>query len=214
MPWGVWILRSIRRQQHPTNISWTVPSTVIHKRHILSCLEMASLVGRRLRKVSQRKETNTKDNHVQRNLLERLPLELISLVCLYLPEIDVACLALCCRLLLLKVGSDSFLFAHKKRYRDWDQFLSRISQDIPSYYLCYSCRMLHLWEKVKGPQWKYCQKYAQCIQDVLDEGINTNKKVKSSYCFEFVHLQLTMRAYRCGPSYGITADSLSHLEVL
>lgn len=71
---------------------------------------MEALFGRVL---SFFKQTNG-TAHTQPDILQRLPTELIILICSHLSCVDIACLALCCHASLFKIGRASLLFSSQK----------------------------------------------------------------------------------------------------
>lgn len=157
--------------------------------------------------------------HVQCSSLEQLPTELVLLICSHLSRMDTACLAMCSHVLLLKIGTDSLRFASDSEQdgKDREDLLTRISQDVPSRYFCHVCYKLHLWKVVREPK-VVCRAALPCVlrgdSGCLAWIMNTNKDLGTHYFFDFIHLQLAMRRQRFGPNYGISIESLAHVEVL
>lgn len=155
--------------------------------------------------------------HTQTYFLQRLPTELVLLICAHLSYIDTTCLALCCHAALFKIGQDSLLFSKIKDSDERKEFLTRISRDIPAYYFCHSCFNLHEWASVSMPWLSNKRSWARCVYydefPSLSMIMGTNRRVPSSYFLRFVHLQLAMRIYHYGPEYGIPADCLDYVEV-
>jgi hypothetical protein len=178
--------------------------------------QMAALLGRIASFFARGKDTH---RHVQRSSLEQLPTELILLICSHLSRIDTACLALCSHTLLLNIGTDSLLFANNSEQdgKNREDILTRISQDTPSYYFYHVCYKLHLWKAVRMPQAVSPRALLCLLRDdygCLASIMNTNVGGTTTYFFQFVHLQLAMRRYQYGPSYGISTELLTHVEVI
>ncbi|QKX62699.1 uncharacterized protein TRUGW13939_09860 [Talaromyces rugulosus] len=177
---------------------------------------MAALLGRIASFFARGKDTH---DHIQRSSLEQLPTELILLIRSHLSPMDTACLTLCSHVLLLKIGTDSLLFANNSEQdgKNREDILTRISLDTPSYYFCHVCYKLHLWKAVCMPQAGYPRALLCLLRDdhgCLASIMNTNVTEVTTYFFQFVHLQLAMRRYQYGPSYGISTELLSHVEVM
>ncbi|CRL27699.1 Cyclin-like F-box [Penicillium camemberti] len=88
--------------------------------------------------------------------LPDLPLELLLVISDHLSPVDIACLALCNRRLLLSLGSACDDLPKNRTGGPEDgprvDLLTRFSRGLPQYYLCDACLRLHPWHKVALPE--------------------------------------------------------------
>lgn len=157
-----------------------------------------------------------------------LPAELLLLISDVLSPADIACLAVCNhRLMDLYASEDSATFngrLPKGLPGDMEDerslFLTRLSFDLPDYYLCSACLSLHLWSKVSPPA-KF--EPLKCFSS-LDVDDNEDRWLVQGlaglyypawcrYQLQFTHVYLVMRRFYHGLQYGISTDSLFHTEV-
>ncbi|CAG8105410.1 unnamed protein product [Penicillium salamii] len=97
--------------------------------------------------------------------------------------------------------------------------LSRLSRDLPDYYLCFVCLRLHLWKRVEPPTWEnlnvthdtYRLRYLDVhLQKPLPI---SHYPTYSLHELHFMHLQLVMRRFYYGPEFGIPVESLLYTEI-
>lgn len=155
--------------------------------------------------------------------LPDLPLELLLMISDHLSPVDIACLALCNRRrLLFSFGSACDDLPQNRTGGPEDgpriDFLTRLSRDLPQYYLCHACLRLHLWRKVALPGPKF--KVPPCIESLHRSVYRLKKPLyvihypsHAYYEFHFVHLQLAMRRFYYGAEFGIPVQSLLYTEV-
>lgn len=147
-------------------------------------------------------------SYLQPSFFDRLPTEHILMICQHLSHVDTACLALCCRASLFKIGTKSLSFSKIKPCDKRKQFLTRLSTQLPEYYLCHHCFKLHDWLSIPTPQGTRLsrRKYNLCF--LKSRWISTQSLCYpfSIYCLQFEHVQLVMRRHRYGPESGISAD--------
>lgn len=98
-------------------------------------------------------------------------------------------------------------------------FLTRLSLDVPEYYLCSICSRLHLWRTFPLPA---LFKETKCFRLmsghseywlVLQPMARPMWPFVSPYELHFTHAQLAMRRFSHGPKYGISTDSLFYIGV-
>ncbi|CAI7649393.1 unnamed protein product [Penicillium bialowiezense] len=158
--------------------------------------------------------------------LTDLPLELLWMISENLPPADLACLALCNHRLLHCLAGTAFKNFSNGRSRTPNstddariELLSRLSRDLPQYYLCFICLRLHLWKNVRVPN-SYSPNHNR--QDDFDRFAHSHVMFELPvysypsccyYNFHFVHLQLAMRRFYHGPKYGIPVESFLYTEV-
>ncbi|CAG8340841.1 unnamed protein product [Penicillium salamii] len=145
----------------------------------------------------------------------------------YLSPVDIACHALGNHHLRCCFVVDAFEVFSKGRSptpaptdHARTELLSRLSRDIPQYYLCFICLRLHLWKNV-GPPNSDTPIHDAHLSDLLAfANLRLTFEIQlfsypslSCYIFQFVHLQLAMRRFYHGPEFGIPVESLLYAEV-
>jgi hypothetical protein len=154
--------------------------------------------------------------------INHLPTELLLEIGDYLSDDDDrACLALCSRQSLHKLGT-LLLSAYKRRFSpEREVFLTRISRSTPSLVFCYDCSLLHSWAEFSTPYtlgpkgnpfFHFLRKEACSAQDVGWNHVWL-LSFSSYYTFRYPHLQLAMRRHYLGPGYGLDLSMLSYIEV-
>ena len=157
-----------------------------------------------------------------------LPVELLLLISEFLSPSDIACLAVCnYRLMGLFTSEESAsLNGRLPKCLPGDMederslFLTRLSLDLPEYYLCSICLRLHLWQNIPSPA-KF--EPLKCFGSVDREDHEDHWLVQGlaglyypawcGYQLQFTHVYLAMRRFYHGLQYGISTDSLFHTEV-
>lgn len=157
--------------------------------------------------------------------LTGLPVEFLLLIAEFLSPADVACFALCNRWLMSLFAPGNSLKHRLPKGQLGDlknersRFLTRLSLDVPEYYLCSICLRLHHWRKFPLPG---LFRYTKCFY--LPAGhpqywwlerpiAYLTWPRRCLYQFHFHHLQLAMRRFYHGPKYGISTESLFYIEV-
>ncbi|KAJ5116471.1 hypothetical protein N7456_000819 [Penicillium angulare] len=163
--------------------------------------------------------------------LTDLPPELVLDICDFLSPAQIVCLALC------NHGLMGLLFPKgpkalndrlpKGPFGDMTNerslLLTMLSIDLPQYYVCCICSQLHLWSTVDLPGY---YSHLKCFPQKNSSQLEAKQcwllcqpfKAEfyapcSFYEFHFVHLQLMMRRFRHGPSYGLSPDTALYAEV-
>ncbi|KAJ5168457.1 uncharacterized protein N7482_004051 [Penicillium canariense] len=163
-----------------------------------------------------------------------LPLEILLEITNKLEQGDLACFALCnhsLRALYIARPENPFtaylaprhFFFSRFDFPEGEElyryeFLERLSRDLPRYYACMMCVKLHLWQNVDPPGCNFSKPY--CVyRNHLRYGFIQPHLVPpwgtdlGKYAFSFEHLQLAMRRFYNGPTFGITTESLSYTEI-
>lgn len=163
------------------------------------------------------------DNTRKPTVLTDLPHEILLMISEDLSSADIACLTLCSRHLMYSFIQSAFQSISNGRTGGPGDdiridLLSRLSRDLPQYYLCYGCLRLHTWENIERPnpllQLPACCKSLPFEDDYLRGHVYlTRYPSYSSYRFHFAHLHLAMRRFYYGPKYGIPVDSFFYTEV-
>lgn len=164
-------------------------------------------------------------NMLQRTL-DTLPPELVFLIFSYLSPVDASCLALCSNhFMAFSPGFDELLGKSFPGVRTGGpgenlriDFLTRLARHLPQYYLCYACLRLHLWRHIDLPTPNF--KLRSCFDSIKDRCSTllmpahiSQYPTYSLHRFHFVHLHLAMRRFYFGPSFGISAESLTYTDV-
>ncbi|EFQ99642.1 F-box domain-containing protein [Nannizzia gypsea CBS 118893] len=147
--------------------------------------------------------------------LASLPPEIISMIASYLPPADVACIALCNHATLCRLG-----------YRVWDTldafpsdrkvFLNRLAADLPPFYFCHICSILHPRDCLDPPGPTFSSKRPLNFHEGTVSSLRpflVHPRFHSLYSFYHYHLQLAMKRHYYGPEHGISTDSLCFTEV-
>ena len=148
-----------------------------------------------------------------------LPSELLQMIALQLPLSDAASFAFVDHRLSVLIGPTYWPRLCKSVVATGhrEQFLSTLARDLPSWFYCHSCSHLHPRDRV-GPPGPLNQPSKQllCFLTSSEAPLSLLMHVSggfSFYSFTFHHLQLAMLRYCWGPSYGISTDELSFLQV-
>lgn len=164
------------------------------------------------------------DNTRKPRALTDLPVELLWMISEHLSPADVACLTLCSHHLIHCFIKSAFHGIPNGRTGGSGDdtridLLSRLSRDLPQYYLCYACLRLHIWNKIELPRPGFdvpdCCKSLPVRNWYLRRPIHLiSYPCYSDYEFHFVHLHLAMRRFYYGPQFGIPVESLLYREVV
>ena len=175
----------------------------------------------------------------ERNTLLELPNELLLSVADFLSWCDVTCFSLCCRGLFHTYFRKRFM---RPSRTDKLLLLQRLEQDLPSYFTCHGCQLLHKFDASQDPKvdmplynfafrcrekwWKSSdldpqhspnyflnrQKYLDLILD-FQRFLSFNHYQDVDYNLYFTHVQLVMRAFHRGPQFGISPENLFYTQV-
>ncbi|OQE79861.1 hypothetical protein PENNAL_c0049G06879 [Penicillium nalgiovense] len=154
--------------------------------------------------------------------LTDLPLELLWMISEHSLPVDLASLALGNHRLLSSFAGTAFRdFTNGRNGNPTDdariKLLSRLSRDLPQYYLCFICLRLHLWKNTRLPSYFHIdcsdglEMNDRCLQTSLPL---CHYPSYTYYQFRFVHLQLAMRRFYYGPGFGIPVESMLYTEVV
>lgn len=98
-----------------------------------------------------------------------------------------------------------------------EQFLSTLARDLPSWFYCHSCSRLHPRDRIRPPgPFNRPSKPLMCFENSFEHQLSQYMHVSrrlTFYKFNFHHLQLVMLRHYLGPSYGISANQLSYMQV-
>jgi hypothetical protein len=99
--------------------------------------------------------------------------------------------------------------------RDKLPFLTRLGRDLPSFFVCYQCYVLHRYYASKGflpgPLFQVSLSCLSKSLEFSDQPWTHHVSHDSEIVFDFLHLQLAMRRFYYGSEYGIsTEDILVH----
>jgi hypothetical protein len=160
-------------------------------------------------------------NHLNpKDAVSTLPMEIHLAIADFLPPSDAACLALCNRKLAARLGASSWLHVavhvlHGAR-QEREDFLQRISRDIPPYFYCHKCSYLHRCTHVLPPVGRFVSPL-RCVRDSTYHDMllwATHTHLGTTYYeFTFHHLQLAMLRHRYGSKHGMPIDSLHLHEI-
>lgn len=170
--------------------------------------------------------------------LVRLPQELLFFVTDFLSQVDLACLALCCRELSLRLPQAIAPFGALSeavmlhRLSDIDgyyivslhrRFLRRIAPDFPAYYYCHDCGRLHSVEKILQARTDQLATGRHVVgpynhsvpTDDLTAPFSPHifNGINSFSSFSTMLLQLAMWRQCRGAPYGVSLDQLSSIEI-
>lgn len=154
-------------------------------------------------------------NHRAMGLTD-LPIELFLMIAAFLLPVDRLCLALCNHdLLSLLMPDKQGSIGHdlsSQNYRDDKgetlEFVTRLTRDLPPYYVCLDCEKLHLWQKINPPEeWQY----NRCNTGSIVPWINR----LGPFCYGpgIHHVHLAIRRFQHGYEYGIEISSLENLAI-
>ncbi|MCJ1397761.1 hypothetical protein MMC11_000957 [Xylographa trunciseda] len=98
-----------------------------------------------------------------------------------------------------------------------EQFLGTLARDLPSRFYCHSCSRLHPRDRI-GPPGPFNQPSKPLRCAITNSGGELWPYMHwyggfSRYKFNFHHVQLVMLRHYLGPSYGISTDELSFMQV-
>ena len=141
------------------------------------------------------------------------------MIALHLPLADAASFALVdCRLSMLigppywpRLRASAVTTSHR------EQFLSTLARDLPSWFFCHSCSRLHPRDRIRPPgPFNQPSKPLMCFEDSFKHQLSQYMYISGRltfYMFNFHHLQLVMLRHYLGPSYGISTNQLSFMQV-
>lgn len=155
----------------------------------------------------------------KQNTLAGLPVELLLSIADFLPQVDAICISLCNNRLF-----DTF---HRRNHSilpsgiDKLPLLKRLERDLPSYFICYTCHLLHKYDASQdfGPRSIFEDKAAplSCLSKwSLHRSLALRLAIswrEASYVINFFHLQLAMRGFYHGPQFGISTEAICYTQV-
>lgn len=149
------------------------------------------------------------------NTLAGLPVELLLSIADFLPLVDAICISLCNNRLF-----DTF---HRRNHPmlpsgiDKLLLLKRLERDLPSYFICYTCHLLHNYDASQdfGPRSIFESKAGplSCFskwRPTLELAISSRQ---AWYKINFLHLQLAMEGFYLGPQFGISTEAICYTQV-
>lgn len=181
---------------------------------------MPSLPGLFSSLVSRLSGNNTRLFEIpKQNTLAGLPVELLLSIADFLPLVDVMCISLCNNRLF-----DTF---HRRNHsmlpsgKDKLPLLKRLERDLPSYFICYTCHLLHKYDASQdfGPRSIFEDK-AEPLSFLSKWSLHRSLSLElaiswrqASYITNFLHLQLAMRGFYHGPQFGISTEAICYTQV-
>lgn len=152
--------------------------------------------------------------------------ELLSSISDFLPPVDLYCFSLCNRRLYWLLPRRINLLpplAPKDKF----SILTRLERDIPPYFACNSCNLLHWYDGPESfglsgyhrertcqlPCVQHCPRPKHWFSSPDTPVIHPQNPIFCIKKFSFLHLKLAMRRFYYGPESGISTGSLSHTQV-
>lgn len=152
----------------------------------------------------------------KRNSLPELPVEVLFRITEFLSRDDITCTSLCNHRLfaLLKTREPPSL----RTRRDKLALLTRLGRDLPKFFACYACHILHRHDTsidfLPGPR---CMILLRCPRESAPLYLPFHQLWYSgdrcAYYFHFTHLQLLIMRLYLGPEYGIGTEDIFYTEV-
>ncbi|CAG8909115.1 unnamed protein product [Penicillium egyptiacum] len=156
------------------------------------------------------------------NTLAGLPVELLSSITDFLPLNDRICISLCSRRLFA-------IFNHRTNParplgKDKLPVLRRLERDLPKYFVCYICHILHKYDGseyfgLSGSVYDQEKCPLRCLPKWKEDGFDLELRDQAPIWFHvyrifyFLHLQLAMRRFYYGEKFGISTEALSYTQV-
>ncbi|CAG8908261.1 unnamed protein product [Penicillium egyptiacum] len=194
-------------------------SSILHARLLQSMQALGALVILLL--LCIRRKSNSQFVIPKPNTLNGLPVELILLISDLLSPEDILCLSMC----------DHRLFGALSRKRNFlplvasDKlpFLHRIERDLPGYFVCHCCFLLHEFDgserfAMSGIRLEWRSRLP-CVSGWKWETVGLEMRIHNlmlhtDYRLYFLQLQLVMRRFYCGDQFGLSTESLHHTQVI
>ncbi|BDD59937.1 hypothetical protein MAP00_005106 [Monascus purpureus] len=155
------------------------------------------------------------DNAARKSTFADLPTEIMQMITEYLLPVDAASFSLCNRTILHVLGRGRLEFPDSETRM---QFLVQLQRDLPSYFFCESCSVLHPCDYIgpPGPAFQPTERLRGHLENnelpSLWRSVDVHP-MHSLYDFNITHLQLAMKRHYYGPAHGISTESLSYSEV-
>ena len=168
-----------------------------------------------------RSTTNFKPMIPKPHTLDGLAVELLLPISDFLSLDDILCVSMCNRRLFITLGRKRKLLPPPTA-SDKLRILQRIERDMPTYFVCHYCFVLHKFEGPEVPMARLpremfdlrfpCMPFAQKSQDRLVMELH-DYPFQVYYNLCFIYVQLVMRRFHCGARSGITTRLLSHTQI-
>lgn len=152
----------------------------------------------------------------ERNSLPELPVQVLFRITEFLSRDDITCTSLCNHRLfaLLKTREPPSL----RTRRDKLALLTRLGRDLPKFFACYACHVLHRHDTstdfLPGPR---SMILLRCPRESAQLYLPLHQLwysgYRGAYYFHFTHLQLLMMRLYLGPEYGIGTEDIYYTEV-
>ena len=154
------------------------------------------------------------------NTLTGLPVELILSISDFMPTDDILCLSVC-NLRLSAILRRKRKSLQLPTAKDKLPILRRIERDLPHYFLCYCCFLLHKFDgsedfglSGRRSQWT-CRLPCVMNGDWENEELQIamhEVPARVDYKICFIHVQLAMRRFYLGARSGISVNALSYTQ--
>ena len=142
-----------------------------------------------------------------------LPPEAILCIADFLPAHSAASLAFCNHSLSQVLGPQCWKPLRQHNHEARIAFLSALAKDLPGYFVCHICSLLHLSSRVLPPRPTESGLFQNSLRCVRNDASLSHRMPRSPYILKFAHVQLAMKRRHYGLDHGISLDSLSHTEV-
>lgn len=197
---------------------WTMGAQIGMLNSILLCalLALCSALVSYLRKPEQGNALTR--TPAASNTLHSLPTELILLIAGFLRPVDLHCLSLCSRWTSMVLDGQR----RKLRYRiDCERcpLLYRLDRDLLDRFVCHECYSLHEYDASRDfdlPHPFDFRPTHPCLMHMSEHHkllLYEGDLYLTAPRFYFLHLQLAMKRFHCGPAAGISSDSLFIIQV-
>ncbi|RMD41440.1 hypothetical protein DV735_g3701, partial [Chaetothyriales sp. CBS 134920] len=157
-------------------------------------------------------EGGTEDGQV---VVDKLPRSIWNLVLELLPTADKAALSLSCHAFQRLTGTEplaELALPDEEYFREKLSFLPRVDRQFPHHLLCFDCGVYHV-RTQRGSEAlqpnKVLNPLYNCPNLTNPKKINPRIRITFTRNLPLTFVQLTMRAHRFSPEYGIHPDSLS-----
>ena len=155
------------------------------------------------------------------NTLAGLPVELLLLITDLLPVDDLICVSLCSRRLFI-INNPQYPSTQPSKELKLP-ILRRLERDLPNYFICYKCFILHRLDGSKtsgisGPIVHFtcplrCLRSSKWAPEHIISLGEWLPPVNMFHKFCFLHVQLAMRRFYLGDQVGISTKALSYTQV-
>lgn len=149
--------------------------------------------------------------------LARLPVELLKSIINLLPTVDIICFSLCNHRICELVLGQGANRRYRIRITQTVSLLNRLERDLPKYFACDNCLLLHRYDGSEGLHlrgFRYATRWRSCVlNDTKPDAVLRTHALRGVAQISFLQLKLAVKRLQSGPESGISTDSLSHTSV-